>query len=97
MAVPPGRPGAFTAHHTVNHSEDQYVDYSTGATTDQVENFFGQLKRSLDGTYHHVSREHLNRYLSEFEFRYSTRKVSDASGWGGWSARPRVGALATSG
>lgn len=72
----------FTAHHTVNHSEDQYVDYSTGATTNQVENFFGQLKRSLDGTYHHVSREHLNRYLSEFDFRYSTRKVSDAERMG---------------
>jgi hypothetical protein len=32
------------------------------------------LKRSIDGTHHHVSREHLNRYLAEFDFRYSTRK-----------------------
>lgn len=27
----------------------------------------------------HVSTEHLGRYLSEFDFRYSTRKMSDAA------------------
>lgn len=36
-----------------------------------------QLKRSLDGTHHHVSRKHLHRYLGEFDFRYSTRGLSD--------------------
>jgi hypothetical protein len=36
------------------------------------------LKRSLDGTHHHVSREHLGRYLAEFDFRYSTCKQTDA-------------------
>ncbi len=35
------------------------------------------MKRSLDGTHHHVSREHLPRYLAEFDFRYSTRDLSD--------------------
>ncbi len=43
-----------------------------------AENYFSQLKRSIDGTHHHVSREHLNRYLSEFDFRYSTCKETDA-------------------
>ena len=37
------------------------------------------MKRSLDGTHHHVSREHLHRYLSEFDFRYGTRKMSDTA------------------
>ncbi len=36
------------------------------------------MKRSLDGTHHRVSVEHLPRYLAEFDFRYSTRKLSDA-------------------
>jgi hypothetical protein len=35
------------------------------------------LKRSIDGTHHSVSRDHLGRYLGEFDFRYSTRKLSD--------------------
>ena len=43
----------------------------------QAENFFSQLKRSIDGTHHHVSPEHLHRYLDEFDYRYSTRDMSD--------------------
>jgi hypothetical protein len=46
-------------------------------STNQAENFFSQLKRSVDGTHHHVSVHHLQRYLSEFEFRYTHRKESD--------------------
>ena len=46
--------------------------------TNKVEGFFAQLKRSVDGTHHHVSREHLQRYLDEFSFRYSTCTMSDA-------------------
>jgi transposase-like protein len=70
----------LAGHETVNHSKDEYVRY-TGAgivTTNRAEGFFSQLKRSLDGTHHHVSREHLHRYLAEFDYRYSTRRVSDA-------------------
>jgi hypothetical protein len=37
------------------------------------------LKRSIDGTHHHVSKEHLHRYLAEFDYRYSTRKLSDSA------------------
>lgn len=64
-------------HHTVNHKARQYVD-PDGYTTNSVEGFFSQVKRSIDGTHHHVSVEHLNRYLGEFDFRYSTRKMTDA-------------------
>lgn len=66
-------------HQTVNHSEDQYVRYENGKriTTNHAEGFFSQLKRSIDGTHHHVSAEHLPRYLSEFDFRYTTRDLND--------------------
>jgi hypothetical protein len=33
------------------------------------------LKRSVGGTFHHVSAEHLHGHLAEFD--YSTRKLSD--------------------
>jgi hypothetical protein len=32
---------------------------------------------TIDGTHHHVSVEHLPRYLAEFDYRFSTRKLSD--------------------
>lgn len=69
----------FAQHHTVNHSQDEYVRHIPGQriTTNEAENFFSQLKRSLDGTHHHVSREHLPRYLAEFDYRYSTRDLTD--------------------
>jgi transposase-like protein len=67
----------FLGHHTVWHSGGEYV--RGNVTTNQAENFFSQLKRSLDGTFHHVSAEHLHRYLAEFDMRYSTRKWSDSA------------------
>jgi len=70
----PGK--TFVLHETVNHHAKRYRT-ATGATTNLAEGFFSQLKRSLDGTHHHVSQEHLHRYLAEFDFRYSTRKVHD--------------------
>jgi transposase-like protein len=69
----------FVQHNTVNHSQDEYVDWITGASTNKLENYFSQLKRSLDGTFHHISKEHLPRYLNEFDFRFSTRKLSDSA------------------
>lgn len=65
----------FASHAWVDHSTYEYV--RGDVTSNQAENFFSQLKRSLDGTHHRVSVEHLPRYLSEFDFRYSTRKVTD--------------------
>ncbi len=62
-------------HDAVAHSLGEYV--RGDVTTNKVENYFGQLQRSIAGTFHHVSHEHLHRYLAEFDFRYSTRKLSD--------------------
>jgi hypothetical protein len=35
------------------------------------------VKRSLNGIYHSVSKEHLHRYMSEFEFRYNYQELTD--------------------
>jgi transposase-like protein len=65
----------FASHEAVNHDAREWV--RGDVTTNQAEAYFSQLKRSLDGTHHHVSREHLPRYLAEFDFRYTTRRDSD--------------------
>jgi transposase-like protein len=65
----------FAAHSTVDHRAGEYVRQDV--TTNHAETYFSQLKRSLDGTFHHVSREHLGRYLAEFDFRFSTCKLTD--------------------
>jgi transposase-like protein len=65
----------FAEHQWVDHSRYEYV--RGNVTSNQAENFFSQLKRSIDGTQHHVSRKHLPRYLAEFDFRYTTKTVSD--------------------
>jgi hypothetical protein len=68
-----------TKHDKVNHTAKEDVRYENGVciTTNTVEGYFATLKRGIDGVYHHVGRQHLNRYLSEFDFRYNSRDVSD--------------------
>lgn len=58
-------------HESVRHIAKEFV--KNGVTTNHVEGFFGQLKRSLDGTYHSVSPYWLHSYVSEFAFRYNHR------------------------
>ena len=41
--------------------------------TNTTENYFSILKRGIAGVYHHVSQQHLKRYLAEFDFRYNER------------------------
>jgi transposase-like protein len=67
----------FMAHESVNHGKGQYVN-PKGAGTNRAEGYFAQLKRSINGTHHHVSKEHLARYVAEFDFRYSTCKMQDS-------------------
>ncbi|MGH6847788.1 MAG: IS1595 family transposase [Methylocella sp.] len=77
------KPGKkFASHDTVNHSEEEYVRYDVSgrlATTNTAEGFFGNTKRSLDGTHHQVSGKHLPLYLAELDYKYNTRDVTDGS------------------
>lgn len=40
-------------------------------TTNTVESSFAILKRGLYGTFHNVSEQHLQRYATEFDFRWN--------------------------
>jgi transposase-like protein len=58
-------------HQTINHSKVEYV--RGDVYTNTVEGYFSILKRGIYGVYQHVSEAHLQRYLTEFDFRYSNR------------------------
>lgn len=62
----------FPKHEVVNHGIEEYV--RGNAHTNTIENYFSILKRGVTGTYHHVSQQHLCRYLGEFDFRYNERE-----------------------
>jgi transposase-like protein len=62
-------------HEKVCHSRREYV--RGDIYTNTAESFFARLKRGLYGTYHSVSKRHLHRYVSEFGFRWDTRKLND--------------------
>jgi hypothetical protein len=44
-----------------------------GQNTNAAENFFGIFKRGMFGTYHKCEEQHLQRYVTEFEFRFNNR------------------------
>jgi transposase-like protein len=58
-------------HETVRHSVSEYVREQ--AHVNGVESFWAGLKRGYHGTFHHVSPEHLDRYVREFAGRHSRR------------------------
>lgn len=62
-------------HAQVNHGAKEYVRGNIHTNT--IDGFWSQLKRSIDGTHHHVSAKHLQKYVDEFAFRYSNRWAGD--------------------
>ena len=68
----------FVMHSSVEHGGGEYVRGTAHSNT--TENFFSILKRGVYGTYRHVREAHLGCYLGEFDFRYNTRKNTDAEG-----------------
>jgi transposase-like protein len=67
----------FSYHGTVNHSANEYAR-AYFWHTNTVEGYFSLLKRAVFGTFHHVSEAHLHRYTAEQDFKWNTRKMSDA-------------------
>jgi transposase-like protein len=61
-------------HQVINHSE-AYV--KGNVHTNNIENYWSLLKRTIKGTYVSVEPFHLFRYLDEQAFRFNTRKSTD--------------------
>ena len=70
---------------SVDHSKKFYgITYVTDdgeiieVTTNRIENAWSTLKRTIKGTYIHVSKKHMQKYVDEFVFRFNTRNFSDS-------------------
>lgn len=65
---------SFASHSYVRHSHGEYVSkVNKELHTNTIEGFFSIFKRGMKGIYQHCGHNHLNRYLAEFDFRYSNR------------------------
>jgi len=64
----------FAGHGVVCHGQGEYVvKLDREIHTNTIEGFFSIFKRGMKGVYQHCGHHHLNRYLAEFDFRYSNR------------------------
>lgn len=70
--------GEHYEHEIVYHNKGQYQS-SNFASTNSIEGHWSHLKRTLNGTYHNVSRKHLQKYADESTFRYNTKNKTEAA------------------
>ncbi len=61
----------FASHGVVNHNKKEYV--RGDVYTNTVEGYFSIFKRGMKGIYQHCEKQHLHRYLAEYDFRYNNR------------------------
>lgn len=71
-------------HETVKHYKLEFKRGS--AHTNTVEGLWSHFKRGIDGIYIHVSDKHMQKYCSEYEYRYNTRDMSDIERFSQWFA-----------
>jgi transposase-like protein len=67
----------FANHGTVNHSADEYVRLGGFIHVNTAECRFSLMKRAVFGTHHSISEAHLPRYLTEWDFKWNTRNITD--------------------
>jgi len=64
----------FAEHGVVRHGQDEYVSkLDRTIHTNTIEGYFSIFKRGMKGVYQHCGKQHLHRYLAEFDFRYNHR------------------------
>ncbi len=63
-------------HNTFNHGAGEYVS-KKGATVNSIESFWSRLKLSIKGTHIRVSKKHLAKYATEFEYRFNSRSCPE--------------------
>jgi transposase-like protein len=62
-------------HHRVAHGIWEYI--RNGVHTNSIEGFWSPLKQSINGNFHHVSKQHLQKYVNEFVYRYNLRRAEN--------------------
>lgn len=64
----------FADHGVVRHGQNEYVlSEDPTVHTNTLEGYFSIFKRGMKGVYQHCGKQHLHRYLAEFDFRYNQR------------------------
>ena len=63
----------FAEHGVVAHGKGEYG--RGDITTNTIEGYFSIFKRGMKGVYQHCGKQHLHRYVAEFEFRYNNRSA----------------------
>ncbi len=66
--------GTLYPHQSVSHGKGQYVKGEAHSNT--MESFWATFKRGYYGTYHTMSKKHLQKYVNEFVFRHNSRTAS---------------------
>ena len=61
-------------HEAVAHSKGEYVR-EEDIHTNGIESFWSMLKRAHKGTFHQMSKKHLQRYVYEFVTRHNVRDI----------------------
>ena len=79
-----GYQGMEFDHEAVNHSAGEYVRGM--AHTNGIESFWSMLKRGYQGTFHHFSAKHTDRYVAEFAGRHNMREADTADMMGAVAA-----------
>jgi len=64
----------YSKHNSIKHSRRQYV--KGDVHTNSIESFWALFKRNYHGTYHSMSKKHLQRYIDEVVFRFNNRQDS---------------------
>lgn len=62
-------------HGSVCHGDKEYSRGNVHCNT--AESLFAIVKRGMYGIYHSVSKQHLHRYVAEYQFRWNGRQLSD--------------------
>jgi transposase-like protein len=65
----------FASHEKVCHATKEYARGDVNTNT--AESSHALVKRGIVGIYHSVSREHLHRYLWQFDFLWNNRQLND--------------------
>lgn len=67
--------GVAYSHDAVSHGKGQYVK-NGDVHSNGMESFWALFKRGYYGTYHTMSRKHLQKYVDEFIFRFNNRATA---------------------